>query len=281
VPGQTKVQVVTRTIQKSFVFKPSGFVDINAEKAKIIIRNSFDNKINLKLSLVSKNPSKELAEKDLKYCYYQVEEKNNGVFISNFFNFKLGKNEISSMLGVKIELEVPKGINLKLRNIYGEIEMTAVQGSFATQVDFGSIRFSNISGTIEISSNCSDISGKDLDAQVKIDAQKADINLDEIYQSISIKNQYGNIKLDNVNAEVTVDAKMTEVSFLVENMKKYSFEVTAICGDIEVPKEFKQYLLHYRNYFISNNKLDSHFITTGKIPVNLKTTYNDITLKQK
>jgi hypothetical protein len=272
--GQTKIQVVTHTIQKSFAYKPACVVNINAEKAKIQIRKSTNNNINIKLSLISKNPSLDLAETDLKYCDYQINEKDNGISIINFFKTNNDYKEITSNLSAKLEIEVPTGINIKLKDIYGDVDIEGINGIFNIVADFGLVKFSEISGNLYISSNCSDIIGNSSDAIVNMTAQKADIDLNDINNTLTIKNKYGNIELNNVQASLIIDGEMTAVTFIADNFKNFSFDCTAIDGEIEVPND--------NVLFISKKSGKTSLNTNnGNIAIKIKTTYNSIILKPR
>jgi hypothetical protein len=279
--AQTKIEVVTRTILKTFKYNPSCILIINAEKAKIQIKKSTNNAINLKISLVSKNPSIDLAESDLKYCYYQIDENNNSISISNFFNIKIGDKKNTSNLSARMEIEIPVGITLKLKDIYGEVEMNGTNGIFDLVVDYGKVKFTDVSGRLTLKSNCTDIKCSNIKACLNIMAQKADMIISNTSDELKIKNQFGNLELENPQATVTVEAKMTEIKVVVNDFKNYSFDAYSD-GSIDVPKEYDRYLLHYKNsIFFNDVDAGAHFITLGKIPINVKTTYNNIILKTK
>lgn len=272
VNAQTKIQVVTRTISRTFECKPGCILNVKGEKANILIKKSADNKIRLKISLISKNPEREIAEADLKYCNYQITENNKGINISNFFDAKSQFKEISSNLSAKFEIEVPSCINLKLANIYGNVEMNDIEGIFNLTVDFGKVNFSGISGSLYINSNVTDIVGNNLNAVASIQAQKADIALSNIKNLLRIKNQYGSIELEDARAAVNIDAEMTAIKMQVDDLKKYSFDLASISGNIEVPVEYYK--------FISNKSGEAYFTETGgNILIKMKTTFSAITLK--
>jgi len=272
VHAQTKIQVVTRTISRTFECKPGSIVNVKGEKAHILIKKSADNKIRVKISLISKNPAREIAETDLKYCDYQIIENDKGINISNFFDSKSQFKEISSNLSAKFEIEVPSGINLKLANIYGNIEMNGIEGILNLTVDFGKVNFSGISGSLYINSNVTDVVGNNLNAVANIKARKTDIKLSNIKNLLRIKNQYGSIELEEVYSSVNIDAEMTAIKIQVDDLKKYSFDLASISGNIEVPIEYHK--------FISNKSGDALFTETGgKILIKMKTTFSAITLK--
>jgi hypothetical protein len=271
--SQVKIQIVTRTISKNFEYKPGSFININAEKANIQITKSRDNSIHLKLLLISKNPSRDVAESDLKYCEYKIAESNKGISISNFFNTKTRFKEITSNLSAKFDIEVPAGITLILKNLYGEVEMNSIDGNLNLAVDYGKIKFSEISGSLNISSNFTDITGSNTVAPLTIMAQKADIVLNNIKSLLKINDQYGNIELENPKAEIAIDAEMTAIKVLSESFKKYSFDIISYKGNIDSPDEYNRGHLNYSDKEV--------LVTDGNLAMRIRTSYSKVTLKLK
>jgi hypothetical protein len=274
VNAQTKIQVVTRTISRVFEYKPGCLLDIKGEKANIQVKKSVDNTVRVKILLIAKNPSAKIAETDLKYCNYHIDESSNGIAISNFFNIKDNYKEISSNLSAKYELEVPPGIILKLKNIYGDLDMNGVEGNFDIAFDFGQVKLSDIDGNLFINSNYSDIQGRDIGAIISVKAQKGDIVFTNIKSLIKIKDQYGSISLDNINANVDLDAEMTAINITVDNPVLYSLDFTVKEGEIIAPERYTKMVINKQG----KNKL---FTSGGKISIKVADTYNIITLKTK
>jgi hypothetical protein len=272
--SQTKIQVVTRTISKVFIYKPGSTFEIKAEKASIQVKKSTDNTIKVKLQLISKNPSQHQAEKDLKYCDYQITESNDQILLSNFFNSKDQFKEISSNLNAKYEIEIPSGVTLKIKNIYGNMDMTKVQGNFNVSVDFCQVKLSDIDGTIFINSKYTDINGQNIIAATDINAQKGDIVFTNTKNILKIKDQYGSISLDNIYANVNVDAEMTAININLNNPATYSLDFTTVEGEIIAQERF--------NKMVISKQGEEKLITSGgKISIKVATTYNSITLKTK
>ncbi len=272
--GQTKIQVVTRTITKTFDYRPGSILDIKAEKANVNVKASANGEIKIKLLLIAKNPSKEEAEADLKFCGYQFGESSNTISVSNFFDLKNNYKEISSNLSAKYEIEAPSGIILKLKNIYGETQITGVDAVIKLNSGFGQIKISNVSGNLDISSNYSDITVEAIKAITTIDAQNADISLKGIYNPVVIKNHYGIISLEQIFANTSIKSEMSEINVLVENLQKFNFDCSVKDGEIVVPDELKK--------FIINKSGDKRLISSnGVIKISISTSYNSITIKTK
>jgi hypothetical protein len=270
--AQTKIQVVTRTISKSFTYKSGCVFEIAGEKANIQITRSNDKTIGLKLYLISKNPSLKDAESDLKFCDYKVKESNNTVTVSNFFIQLENYKEISSNLSARYEITIPSNAIVKIKNVYGNLNIKDVNGNYQIILDFCQAGFSGISGNFEVVSNYSDIKMQNTSAKLKIKAINADVSIASNSDSVDISDQYGKITLDNAGASASIYASMSEIKISVRNLKDYIFDFSVSEGDIELPDELKK--------LVTNKNDETRFVVKyGPIPVKVKTSYNTITLK--
>jgi hypothetical protein len=277
VPGkaQSKIQVVTKTVSKTFENCNDCNLNVLAEKADIILSPSKDNVIRIKLSLIAKNPDKEKAEIDLKYCIYNIKELEKSIMISNTFNIGNNKyHEISSNLSVKYEIDIPSGIVLKLKNIYGDITLNDINANQNITLDFGQLSISDLSGTIYITSNYGDIKGSNINANCTIQARNSDISLSNFTNTLKIKNQYGSIKLEKPEASINVEGEMTEINILLDDIKKYNFDISGTKCDLIVPDELKKF---------AGKKSGSSYLTTlsGNTPLKIRNTYSSININKR
>ncbi len=271
---QTKIQVITRTISRSFICKPGCIFEVKGEKANIHVKKSSDNNIKVNLQLISKNSSVQQAEKDLKYCDYRITESNDAIMVSNLFSSKNQFKEISSNLSAKYEIEVPENIIVKLKNIYGDIDLKSISDNINIDMDFCQLKLSNIYGNLFVISNYSDIEGQDIGAVTNVQAQKGDIVFTNTRSLLKIKDQYGSISLDNINASVNLDAEMTAINVTLDNPAIYSLDFAVKEGEIITPEKFCKTV-------VSNQGQKKFIYTGGKISIKVTTTYNSITLKTK
>ncbi|NJK98124.1 MAG: DUF4097 domain-containing protein [Bacteroidales bacterium] len=212
VTAQDKIQVVTRSITKTLNQSEVEGLSIKGEKANIIIGKSASNVIRIKLSLVSKNPSRKTAEEDLRYCDYVMENRGNMLYLSNSFNLKSSYKEISSNLSARYEIEVPNGITVNLSNIYGDITLSGIKVNLTASLSFGQLFMKNVDGNIQIRSTFSDITGEMLNGPLKIDSQNTGIKLTQVNDVLEITGKFGEINLAEVNASVMVKSEMTKVT---------------------------------------------------------------------
>jgi hypothetical protein len=271
--AQSKIQVVTKTVSNTFENCNDCNLNVMAEKADIILSASKDDVIRLKLSLIAKNPDKEKAEADLKYCIYNIREMEKSIMISNSFN--LGNNKyhtITSNLSVKYEIEIPSGIVLKLKNIYGDITINSINASQNISIDFGQLLLSDISGILTVTANYGDIKGKNIRANCEIKAQNSDITLIGISNMMNITSQYGSINIEKSDAPINIEAEMTEINILLDHPENYNFDVSGTKCDLTVSDELKK--------FINKKSGNINLIAqSGNTTLKIRNTYSPINIK--
>ncbi len=270
--AQTKIQVVSRSITRTFTYSANTVIQVNGEKAQIKVHPSLDKKINLVITLIAKNPSLQEAETDVKYCNYIINESADKIIITNNFDVKKGYREISSNLSARIELEIPGEISLTVQNIYGKTDLKDLQGKINITNDFGQLTFQNTKGSLYISSKYGDISGLDVNAPTTIEAKNSDVVISNVNKLLNIKDQYGTVTMGKIKAPVIVDCNMSSVNADVKDINDWSCDFSVVKGKINVPNEYQKYIISKAG--------ELNFKTTpGKISVKIKTTYNNITIK--
>lgn len=272
IAAQDKIQVVTRTVTKAINQADVTGLTIKGEKANILIGKSANNIIKVRLLLISKNPSRKVAEEDLKYCDYKMENQGNSLFLSNSFNSKSGFKEISSNLSARYEIEVPDGVTLIISNIYGDVTLSGVKATQTVSLNFGQLYLKNVDGNIQVRSIFSDITGEVLNGPVKIEAQNAVVKLNKVNDILNVTGKFGEVNLSEVNASVVVTSEMSKVNLTLSQMDNYTFRLTAQKDKIFVPVLLKKNLVQKSGNYTLN-------YGTGKILINITTSYNSITIK--
>ncbi len=273
-PGaaQDKIQVVTRTVTKTVSLSEVEGLTIKSEKANIVIGKSVNNLVKIRLSLVSKNPSRKIAEEDLKFCDYIMENRGNVLYISNSFQAKNNFREISSNLSARYEVEVPDGFTVNISNIYGDVTISGVKASQTVSLNFGQLYLKNVDGRVQVRSTFSDITGEVLNGPVNIESQNAVIRLRGVNDMLDISGKFGEISLSDVNASIMVKGEMTKVNVAVKDIGDYTFRLMTQKEKIIAPPELRKNLVQKSGTSTLN-------FGSGKIMINVSTSYNSINIK--
>ncbi len=175
--AQEKIQVVTKTINRSFALKPGESLVVEAEKADVRVRGWDREEVKLTLRLVAKHPERAVAEKDLPALRYEIDTEGKQKTIRNFFRINDGFGEINSNLLAQYELWVPQRCRLQLQNRYGNVRIEELNTNLHLTVELGEIRLNEVMGTIALDVAYGDVVAQRVNATVTGVAKKSESEL--------------------------------------------------------------------------------------------------------
>jgi len=271
--AQKKVHVLTKTIKKELKSASKTLI-VKGEKSTINVTSWDNNFFYVEIKLISKNPDKKLAEKDLKIVKYQVTETNSNYLLKNFFSSeKYGK--ITSNLSAVYNIKVPKTTKLSITNIYGNIYLKSLSSTTSLKNSFGEIHITDAFGSYEVRAYYSDVWVNNARLNLSASADKSDFNLKNVSGTLFIESNYGNIHLTpgkNLK-KVEINAKRTSVNFNADDLDKYSYLLTTQSSKLLLPKDWQGK--------IKNESGKIKFSQVGNKPfVKIQTTYCEISIKQ-
>ncbi|HCT29539.1 MAG TPA: hypothetical protein DIW31_02120 [Bacteroidales bacterium] len=240
--GQSKIQVVTKTITKTIPYTAGKSIKIVGEKAEISVQSWYKNFVSLKLSLIAKHPNRKTAEEDLKFIDFKVADEKNEISITNFFTQKAGYKDINSNLSAKIELFVPAECNLSITNLYGSISLNTVNGKLYIDLSFTQLTMSTIKGLVNIKSHYGDIDAENVEAQLEVNSDMADISFKNLSGTSNFEGNYGQISIQPSNkiSTLNINADRTNVDIITGSLNDFDFDIETRFGTIKAPKELKK-----------------------------------------
>ena len=233
--AQEKIQVVTKTINRSFALKPGESLVVEAEKADVRVRGWDREEVKLTLRLVAKHPERAVAEKDLPALRYEVDTEGKQKTIRNFFRINDGFGEINSNLLAQYELWVPQRCRLQLQNRYGNVRIEELNTNLHLAVEFGEIRLDEVTGTIALDVAYGDVVAQRVNATVTGVAKKSNLNFEELGGTLSLESSYGEIAVTTLNAveSLSIQASRTAVAFATTDPMRYYYELTTSYDQIK------------------------------------------------
>ncbi|SNC68429.1 hypothetical protein SAMN06265337_2310 [Hymenobacter gelipurpurascens] len=273
--AQTKVQVVTRTIEKTLPLTPTTRIYVQGEKATVHVQGWDKPTARLVLRLVAKHPDRAVAERELQVMQYRIEQTGNDVNLRNFFTLAAGTT-LQSNLRAEYTLWVPAKISLQITNAYGETMLTSLSGLQEILQEFGQIKLQDLQGQLTITSKYADITARNLDLTFTCHADKAAIRLTDAAGRYTIYNTYGSIRVEPTAGltGLQITAARTEVTIVSPQMDLYSYEFTTLHGNIKLPANttFSPGVVNTRTFFqVQYRKTDPLIrVNTSYAPVTLQ-----------
>lgn len=237
--AQVTVQVITKKIEKQFPYQEGYELNIEGEKAEVIIEAWDKETVAVTLELSAKHPDKAVAERDLKAMQYLTQRVKNKIYVRNYLSVKDGESPPESSFQAIYRVQVPPSCPVYLKNHFGAASISNLTNSFRFNGEFSPIDLDNLKGSLDLRSRFGDIFGDQLDGQVSIWSRRSDITLNDIRGSFDITAQYGTLKIfaEDQLLKLNIDAEKSDVYFLNPNPAFYGYTLTANNGSVVFPGE--------------------------------------------
>ncbi|GAB3913384.1 hypothetical protein GCM10028803_57460 [Larkinella knui] len=280
--AQTRLQVVTKTVEKELAYNTGQRVNLTAQKADITIKGWNKATILVRLKLIAKHPEREVAERELAYLNYDIQTRNSVIDLSNRFTIPQRAGGIKGNLKAVFEIWVPTRCPITLQNTFGDVTLSDLAGEAALKLEFGKLSLTNLSGKTTVVSDYGDIDASELSGSFTIKAEKAEITLRDLGGSGTIQSRYGKLSIqpDASLLTLTVQATRTEVFLYPKRMNDFQYEIETTYSTIQVPDLYSEHLnASKRRFLYSPNGSKSHLsVTNSYSPVIIQPPVGGVTL---
>jgi hypothetical protein len=243
-PGmaQTKVQVVTRTIEQTLPCPAGMLVRIKAEKANLRVQGWDKPSVQVTLRLIARHPEREIAEKELPSVRYHIGTSGTTIDLMNYFALPAGAPAIRSDLRAEYIVMMPANNYLEAVNAYGQTTLIGLTSYQKLEQDFGKIALQDLRGHLQATIRYADITGDNLNLNFTCDADKSALRLTDAAGSYTIRNRYGSVSLEPT-AELKsafIDAVRTEVHLQVPQLSLFSYNLSTTQSTLTVPASLRE-----------------------------------------
>ncbi|WP_324670948.1 hypothetical protein [Hymenobacter sp. GOD-10R] len=238
--AQQKVQVVTRTLEQSWSFRPGMSVTIRAEKATIRVQGWDKPTVQVVLRLSARHPEQAVAEQDLPVARYRLQQTGNVLYLLNFFTLPAGASAVRSDLRAEYTVMMPAGSPLKIVNTYGQTELTDLTGQQELEQSFGKIALRNLRGTLTVTARYADLTATNLQASFTCEANKSAVQLVGLGGDCTVHNYYGSVRVQPTASlqKLTVVADRTEVTISAAQPELFAYQLNVQQGALAVPPAY-------------------------------------------
>ncbi|WP_341225896.1 hypothetical protein [uncultured Arcticibacterium sp.] len=134
--GQVKLQIITKSIQKQLSAKGLTQIQITAERADVKVIGWDKTTISFKVNISTKHPNKEVAEKELAYMDFLNQKMGKTYFLRNYLVLKKGQAKPQSNYDAEYIIYVPRNLEVKLSNSFGEVALKGLKASLDLDLKF-------------------------------------------------------------------------------------------------------------------------------------------------
>lgn len=278
--AQTKLEVVTKTLEKTIPYKDGYELNIEGQKAEIKVETWDRADIKVHTKLIAKHPNRKTAEKDLAAMTYSADQHGDMIYFRNYVSTKEGEKGPESDLTAIYTITLPEDCPMYVKNQFGLTNVNNLTNSLKIHSEYSKVLLDNLSGKITIDTYFGDLEGRNIDGDVRIDARRSDLTLYDIMGRWDINAQYGIVKLftDPMHnlASLDITAEKADVYFFDPNPTVYGYTLTARYGNITAPRDLKF------NYVENTQQIKKAIFTAqpgGKGNIFIKISFGDIVIR--
>ncbi|WBW97454.1 hypothetical protein [Oceanirhabdus sp. W0125-5] len=203
VMGEIKSKAYSDIMIKEYEFNKK---DINRivieDRGNLSIKESTDDKIRIKTSVVVKASSKEVAN-EYKEKVIDIKVKDEHLLISNFNQDNINKLVQIGEIHTSYEMFVPADIEIDIKNINGNVDISGIKNNLNVYLKGAVLKGNNIVGDINIREESGYL--------------YSFVNLDNIIGNIELDTYGRNVTLNNINGNLS--GKVHSDSMQIEGLK--------------------------------------------------------------
>ncbi len=213
--AQTTLQVVTKTIEKTYNTAHITGLEVLAERADVEVMVWAKPEVKIIVELTSKHPDRATATTDLENLKYGIEQIGKTLFCRNYLMMPKGTTKPQANLKVRFVVLMPANCAIKVQNSFGKIQIKGMSKETTVNTEFCSSDLVNMTGAITINTHFGELRLTDIDGQIVLTADHSDTWLKEIKGQCDIKAQSGSIDINTDKAALKLKLKTdkTEVRY--------------------------------------------------------------------
>ena len=277
--AQTKLQVVKKNITKTWPYKEGFEVNIEGEKAEILVETWNRNEVKVEVVLSAKHPDRDRAERDLSAIHYTAEQHGHNIYFRNFIKPAAGAEKPQASLQAVYTVTLPAECPVYLKNNFGDATVNNLTKYLKLNTRFTKVGLNNLRGEAHVQTHFGDIEAQGLSGKVFIQAKRSDVTLREITGIFDITTEYGILKLFTEQTNelaLNINAVRSDVYFFDPNPTANGYALEAKYGTITAPGDLKF------NY-IENTEILKHVIfqpSRQTATMSVKISFGDVVIRK-
>ena len=281
--AQTEVQVVTQVVEKSWPYREGNELNIEGDKAKIVVETWDEPTVRVVLELVAKHPDRVVAERELGYMVHTAEVVGQDIYLRNYLKTPNGDKTTEASITAIYTVTLPDDCPVYLKNNFGNTFVSNLARSLRINSEFSKVRIANVSGEVAVSSRFGQLDGEGIDGNVSLSAHRTNVTLRDIRGNFDIRSKFGTIKLFtdpnlllNELLTLNIEAEKSDVFFFSQEPTAFGYDLIAHYGNITAPQDLKM------NFLENTESLKRAVFspTDGAASLSVKITFGDLVIRK-
>ena len=237
--AQSKVEVITKTIEKTVRYTPGFTLRIEGHSANIKVIGWEKATIQVEIKLISKGLNMQIAKKELEYQKYVINDVDKTHSIRNYLLLPKNVAKLSTIQETHIQVFVPSHITVDVRNKFGKIGIQNQIGNLTIENEYGDVSLVNNKGQHHVLSHFGDLNIENLQGDFSYNLVQTETIINGIKGKGTIKSNLGNIEIENIDkhSEIKIDAIKSDVKWKSDNLNQFHLLCESKYGEIKAPKE--------------------------------------------
>jgi hypothetical protein len=275
--AQTTLQVLTKTIEKTAIWKTGYSLEINGEKAEVEVSPSKNSEISVHAELTAKHPNKDTARLDLENWKFVVSTVGKKIYIRAYIGLKKGQSAPTSNLKAKIVVQVPAACPVSLANKLGKVRLENLTGAVAMTGEFCSFELVNLGGDVWLDTQYGSIEGSGFTGKISLKTNRADVTLSDLRADCSVQSEYGKITVETQSnsGNLAIKGSKSEVYVRIPTDSGHNVHLKSEYGELNAPQNFEKSTT-------KNEVQQANFSNgVGRPFVSVETTFGKISVEKK
>jgi hypothetical protein len=207
------LQVVTKTVEKTFEYQPHESLQLYAERSDIELSTWTRSDIKLIFELSAKHPDRTTAERDLEVLRYVAEKTGRVISLRNFVVLPPNRPKPQSNLKARYVLFVPVTCKVEIQNSFGKTVLRGLQKDTRLRTEFGTTEASDLKGKLTLYAHFGELKVVDFEGNLSLTTERTDVLIRAPKGECRVRAQYGSLDLqaDRTQVKLDIDTKNTEI----------------------------------------------------------------------
>ncbi len=233
--GQTKVEVITKTVEDQFIYRTGETVKVEGNAAQLRIQSWDQQEVKVVMKLISKGLDRKIAQKELAYQKYVIDRINDTHVIRNYLLLPKGLEKLSTIQETVIEVWVPKSLRLEVSNRFGATELFELAGNLTIANEYGDLLLEKLNADLVVNSIFGDMKLTSYSGDLTCTLEHSTFFSDGFMGSATMKTKLGDVEwtgLQNVKT-IRLEAQQSNVTFQGIQTEAYHWKVKTRFGSIQ------------------------------------------------
>ncbi len=147
------------------------------------------------------------------------------------------RTRVLSRMGLSYEIEVPKGVSVKIRSSSGSVSVREIDGAVDATASSGNVEIREVTGDVAVTTSSGSIKLEEIGGAIRANANSGTIQIDQAVRGVTAQASSGSIevKTDTVGGPYDLTASSGSVKLTVPESASIAVTANASSGSVSGP----------------------------------------------